>query len=385
MGALRLPRSFWILLGALFVNRVGGIVGQFASLYLVGRRGFTDGEAGAMLSLYGLGAVAGSFAGGWCADRFGRRLSLIAALGVNAAALASIPMAGPRWLLGLLFGVFAFSNDAARPCIQASIADIAPGPLRIRAFGAFRVAMNLGFAAGSTMGGLLAPDHFLAIFAIDSATAAAAAILLILLFPETRPEAPEGAAAGAAGERGPRARFAVFLALAFLVFLIATQMSSNLPLSLRRRGAGERLYGSALALNGVLVALAQLPMSMLSGRMRLTTGLSLGALLYGCGYGMIGASVEPGAIFLCVACFTFGEMLFVPLASTYTARIAPAALRGRWMGFQVMTWGVARIVAPGAGAAILERWGDRALWTLSPAFGAAAAVGLWLLGRRDRA
>ena len=54
-----LPRSFWVLFAGTLVNRIGGFVLVFLAIYLTEVRGLTLAEAGAIVSAYGLGAIAG--------------------------------------------------------------------------------------------------------------------------------------------------------------------------------------------------------------------------------------------------------------------------------------------------------------------------------------
>jgi MFS family permease len=325
--------------------------------------------------------MAGAPAGGWAADRFGRRRSLLLGLVAFSIAVLLLPFGRTRGELALATGLVEFANVFARPSIHASIADLVPPAHRARAFGLFRAAMNVGFAAGAAIGGLLARGAYTGLFLVDSGTAALAALLVFLALRETRPAPDPFGAPGGEGGRGPLGRFALFLLLALLVNVVASQMTSNFAISLRRRGVGEASYGRLLALNGLFVALAQVPVTVLSSKARMARGLALGALLYGAGYGIAAFSVDLVPLLLCVSVLTLGEMLFVPLSSAFVALLAPPGLRGRYMGALQLTYGLARVIAPPLGAAILHRHGDRTLWLFSPAVGAVAALGLLLLDR----
>jgi predicted MFS family arabinose efflux permease len=59
-----LPRGVWWLCLVGFINRSGTMVLPFLALWLTGERGLSAGGAGALLSLYGLGAGAGTKGGG---------------------------------------------------------------------------------------------------------------------------------------------------------------------------------------------------------------------------------------------------------------------------------------------------------------------------------
>ena len=77
-----LPRELWLLAIVALVNRAGSMVLPFISLYLTQQRGFSVLLAGRTLGLYGVGAIIGSYLGGWLTDRIGptrcQQLSLLA-------------------------------------------------------------------------------------------------------------------------------------------------------------------------------------------------------------------------------------------------------------------------------------------------------------------
>src|SRR5512145_1694799 len=75
-----LPRPFWVLFAGTLVNRGGGFVLVFLALYLTEVRGLTPTQAGAIISAYGLGAIAGGPLGGALSDRIGRRPTLVGSL-----------------------------------------------------------------------------------------------------------------------------------------------------------------------------------------------------------------------------------------------------------------------------------------------------------------
>ncbi|MET7611984.1 MFS transporter, partial [Streptomyces seoulensis] len=74
-----LPRAFWWLWTATLVNRLGGFVVVFLSLYVTLDRGYSASFAGLVTTLYGVGGAVGSVVGGLLADRLGRRTTLLGA------------------------------------------------------------------------------------------------------------------------------------------------------------------------------------------------------------------------------------------------------------------------------------------------------------------
>jgi predicted MFS family arabinose efflux permease len=195
-----LPREAWFLFAVNLVNSAGTMVIFFLTLYLTRRLGFTAVEAGRALSLYGVGALFGSYGGGWLSDRLGstavQKLSLVLSgsfliiLGQLRASAALFPA---------IF-LFAVSNAALFPANIASMSRVCPAELRVKGFALNRLAGNLGVTIGPAVGGLLALRDYRLLFWADGATCLAAAALFILIWKQ--PEQMLRAAA----RRKPRRR-----------------------------------------------------------------------------------------------------------------------------------------------------------------------------------
>lgn len=384
-----MARSFWILVFACLVNKLGTMVGPFLPLWLTEAWRLDEEQVTRLLALSSACALFGGPFGGWMADALGRRWTLILAIGLNGALMLLLPFApGLAVLVGLILAK-AFTHDMARPANSAAVADLVPPEERARAFGVLRVAINLGFGIGTLLGGILSVRSFMLLFVIDGGTALLAALIILCLLPETRPAAqprtPSGRTPAGEAERaapGAKARFALLCACGLVVSLMSSQLATTLPLSLLRRGGEETkaLYGSLLALNALVVVLGQVPITMAIERFRPAVALSLGALCYGLGYGAVAWSVAPLPLAGAVVLLTLGEVLFFPLAGTVTAELAPPSARGRWFGVLMAAYGVGAIASPLLGGWILARHGDTALWLCSPPLGLVAAVGLLFLG-----
>ncbi len=64
------PGTWWLSL-VMLVNRSGTMVVPFMTMYLTQYYGFTIEKAGLVMSLFGLGAIAGSLIGGKLVDTIG--------------------------------------------------------------------------------------------------------------------------------------------------------------------------------------------------------------------------------------------------------------------------------------------------------------------------
>ena len=66
-----LSRPAWMLALVMFINRSGAMVLPFLGVYMTNKLKFSLEDTGIVLSCFGIGAVSGSWLGGWLTDRFG--------------------------------------------------------------------------------------------------------------------------------------------------------------------------------------------------------------------------------------------------------------------------------------------------------------------------
>src|SRR5579863_1281468 len=83
------PVSAKALLAGVFVSRLAGFLQIFLVLFLT-HRGFSSGQAGLALGMYGAGAVIGTLAGGWLSDRLSARTATLISMGGSAVLIVSI-------------------------------------------------------------------------------------------------------------------------------------------------------------------------------------------------------------------------------------------------------------------------------------------------------
>jgi len=177
-----LPRDAWLLAAAVFINRAGSMVLFFLSLYLTQKMGFTISEAGQMISLYGMGALIGSYTGGWLSDRIGSIRVQMISLVLSAFGYVILGyMRQPIYIASMLF-VVAIVAEALRPANNTAISEVSSPELRARGFALNRLAINLGVSIGPALGGFLALYSYHYLFWIDGLTCLAGFSLLLYFF-----------------------------------------------------------------------------------------------------------------------------------------------------------------------------------------------------------
>ena len=144
--ATDLPRVYWFLWLGTVINRLGGFVIPFLSLYLTDQRGIPISQSGLMVSLFGAGSFAAQLTGGELTDRLGRRPVLLLSLLITPPITIMLGLVHDLPFIALSTLILGFFTDLYRPAVSASVADLVPPSARTRAFGYIYWAINLGAA-----------------------------------------------------------------------------------------------------------------------------------------------------------------------------------------------------------------------------------------------
>ncbi len=381
-----LPPLYWLLWTGTLVNRLGGFVLPFLTLYLTGQRGIGVAQAALMVSLYGAGSFVAQLFAGEMADRWGRRPVLLLSLFSTPVVMIALGLARSPALITAGTLLVGFCTDLYRPAVSAAIADLVPSPARPRAYGCNYWAINVGAAIAPVAAGLLAERNYLLLFVGDAVTTLAFGIIVLIGLRETRP-----AEAAVAATIPPHRRFAqlgrdpillAFCALALVFGMIYNQDFVTLPMAMRAHGLGPQPYGLAMALNGLLVVLLSIPISHGVGRWPRFPVMAASALLLGVGFGATGLATGLPVFAISVAIWTLGEIMAVTAAPSIIADLAPVDKRGIYQGLFGSSWGLASFAGPVAGGWVFQHVGDGALWGSCFVVGVAVAGGYLALGAR---
>ncbi|CAL9530881.1 Multidrug resistance protein MdtH [Streptomyces sp. enrichment culture] len=380
-----LPREFWWLWTSTLVNRLGAFVATFMALYLTLDRGYSASYAGLVASLHGLGGVISSLAGGVMADRLGRRPTLLVAQTSTAASVALLGFVrDPVAIAAVAFLVGAASN-ASRPAVQAMMADIVRPEDRVRAFSLNYWAINLGFAVSSMAAGFIAEFSYLAGFLIEAGMTLVCAVVVFLKVPESRPKVRAATTDEVPVSLGTvlrDGRFMSVVGLSFLVALIFMQGSVGLPVAMGDAGFSAADYGLAIAVNGLLIVVLQIPVTRFIEHRDPRRLLIVSSLLAGYGFGLTAFAGSVGVFALTVCVWTLAEVVNAPTQTGLVVQLSPARGRGRYQGMYSMSWSVAALVAPLMSGFVIDRYGAAWLWGMCAVIGTGAAVGYKVLMRR---
>jgi dipeptide/tripeptide permease len=153
-----------------------------------------------------------------------------------------------------------FTTELYRPASALLLADLVTPEQRVAAFGLLRFAINLGYAAGPVVAGLLAQRSFLLLFLGDAATSVAFGVLALVAFPQgMRAEAHRAVRGEAVRTIAHDRRFLLFLGASVLGLFIYFQAQTTFALQVVADGHSPVVYGALLAVNGIAIVLLELP------------------------------------------------------------------------------------------------------------------------------
>ncbi|MBV6451332.1 MAG: Multidrug resistance protein MdtH [Anaerolineales bacterium] len=379
-----LPPTYWLLWSGTLINRLGGFVIPFLTLYLTDQRGISVSQAAFMVSLFGAGSFLSQLIGGELTDRLGRRPVMLLSFLVTPIFMISLGLANDVALIALLTFIVGFFTDLYRPAVGAAIADLVPPESRTRAYGYNYWAINLGAAVAPLLAGLVAGYSYLILFAADALTTLVFGLIVLFGIRETRPAEAHHASHVSFNERiSQLKREPILLILSLLAFffgMVYMQSYVTLPLDMQANGLGPENYGATIAVNGILIILVTIPISNMAVKWHRFRTIALSAIFLGLGFGFTALADNLILFMLSVAIWTVGEIAATSVAPAIIADLSPVELRGVYQGIFGAAWGLAYFVGPLAGGWVYERLSSDALWLVCLAIGILLAFCYLALG-----
>jgi MFS family permease len=388
---LEFPRQFWIVVLVSFIDKVGGtLVFPFFALYVTQKFHVGMTQAGIVLGIISFSSFVGGIIGGAVTDRLGRRKPILFGLVFSAFSSLSLGFANnfrSLYPLGVLIGLL---SDVGGPAHGAMIADILPERQRQDGFGILRVAGNIAWIIGPTIGGFVASRSFLAVFIMDAIVSSIVAVLFYFLMPETKPAtAAEHHEAGfltTFGNYRVALRdkpYLAFLAAGMLMGLVYIQMYNSLSVFLRNvHRIPPQRYGLLLSVSAVTVILFQFRMLRVIKGQPMFLLMAAGTLFYMVGFGIFGFAAAYWLFAAAIVIITIGEMITFPIGQALASCFAPAQMRGRYMAVYELTGKFPATFGPAAAGVILDNFNPVLLWYGGALLCAVSALGFYLLHTR---
>jgi MFS family permease len=344
-----LSRPVWLLSLVMLINRAGTMVIPFLTIYLTSELYFTKVEAGIVMSVFGVGSVAGSMLGGYLCDRVGYFKVMFVSLFLSGFGFYSLLWADTFNEVAIQIFCLSVISESFRPAAQVAIGAYSKPENRLMSISLLRLSINLGFAFGPFIGGLIAQGvGYGGLFIVDGTTCIAASIFfLFILSPKKVPlkDKDDDLASVIGDDRRPSKdrTYLAFLFWTLVTAIVFMHLFSVFPVYLKEVWAlKEHQVGLLMGLNGLIIVIYEMP---------------LVAHLFN----FIGWI---GVLLISTLFVTFGEILFMPFSNTWAINWAPKARSGRYMSWFTMVYSVAHIVSPAIGMGVAERFGFTTLWYL---------------------
>ena len=368
----------WLLLGR-FVNALGSMAWVFIPLYLVSDRGLSEGAAGSIAAVWGMGMIAGNLAGGSVGDRFGLRPTLALASLASAVGCLLVPVT-PTPALPVVLALMGALGGVGRPVSFALVTSALPTRHRRQATAWMRAVNNAGTVLGPPLGGLLAVHHFGAIFVIDAIASLMMLGVVLFVVPQAaRVPLPDGTPTRLLAALRQDPRFVLLLLTVVAADTAYRFAYSAVPWQLDALGAAPWVYGTTISLNCALIVLFE---PWLAHRLRDRAPerlIALGFLLVGVGWVVVAPSPGMVVVLVAVAVVTAGEMLYKPTATAHASDRAPEGMHGRYQSLYGAASIGGTVIAPPLAGALFEL-SPRLMWVCGGALGMAAAAVLAFTG-----
>ncbi|HKH63797.1 MAG TPA: MFS transporter [Flavitalea sp.] len=383
-----LSTSTWWLSLIMLVNRSGTMVLPFMSIYLTSpAMGYSIGEAGIVMGLFGLGAVAGGFFGGRITDKAGFYPVQVGTLIGGGILFIVLGQMKSYPLICLFSFLLSMVNEAFRPANATAVAAYSNENNRTRSYALNRLAINLGWAVGGAAGGYIASFDYELLFWVDGLTNIFAALLLLYFLPPSanyvKPVKVEQT-----GDRSLSAyRDKYYLLFIILTALFATcffQMFSTLTVYFKKNlRFSESYIGFLMAVNGLVITFIEMVLVFkLEGKRKNTFYIFCGVLLCGLAYLM------PNIFFIThvlavvmILLITFGEIFSMPFMNAFWIGRSASHNRGQYAGLYTIAWATAQTCGPLFGSLIADQSGFLLLWWIVGSLCLSTAFGFYLLNR----
>ena len=381
----RLLRLIWgddvepALRPLLIVGFAGSLAGSacwtFIGIWAIDELDASSSQLGLYFVAAAVISASTGYLGGHVSDHLGRRPVILAGWGL----MAFVPLtwtlvddymtALPLLLLLSLFGPVAMGAT------QALVADVVPPERHEHSYASLRVASNLGVTLGPPIGGaLLLTGNYDVLWIGVTCIGALVLVLAWRLLPARGEYAPdEPPARGSFGVIRRDGAFLLFLAAMVLAHLVYFAYEAVLPITaVDSYGLTPAAWGFLVIVNPLLVTIFQMRLTRRVERYPAAPKFAIAMLLMGWPFLLLSVNASVAVIAVVIVIFVLGEMLWIPTSQAIAAGLAPADLRGAYMGAFASTSSAGFALGPFFGLQIRGELGDTAMWTF---FAGTAVVG----------
>jgi MFS family permease len=389
------PRQYWLMITGVVISTAGGsMIWPFLLIYASSKLNMPLSTVATLISINAGTGLLSSFVAGTLADKIGRKVVMNFSLTLNGIAYFFLMRAETYPQFVILMILVGISNPLYQVGADAMLADMIPSEKRTDAYAISRIANNAAFALGPAVGGFLAATSYNLAFYGAATGYLIYSLLLFFLAHETleklkgptnQTESEQAQSQDGYANVFRDKGFMLFVSMMSIGLIAPSILWILMPVYTKTNfGIPENLYGWIPTTNALMCVFVQYSVTHITRRYKTLPVTAIGMLVYAFGVGSVAMMNGFQGFWLSMVILTFGELIVVPTASKYVADIAPANLRGRYMGVYWLGWGLARTLAPLIGGYLNDAIAPRAIWIGGLVIGLTSVTGLAILSRFPR-
>ncbi|MHC5776492.1 MFS transporter [Nostoc sp.] len=367
----------WIFAIGRFFSEVGtGFTLFYAPIFFVNQVGLSATSVGVALGSASISGIVGRIVGGSLADsgEWGRRRTLLLATAISAS--GSLVLAATSNFTILVIGslISGLGIGFYWPAAEAVVADASEIDNRRETFAIARLADNLGLAIGIVLAGFLIAiiGSYRWLFVIDAISFLVFFGVIYVGIIETEQqqigesEKTEHFASWMAvlSDR----RFLVYIAVNIFFTIYISQIHSTLPLYFKNfvfvestsEGFAKTTISGLFAWHLVFAIICQLPVTSILKRCSHTLALTVSAILWAIGFGLIWVSGTAPSdhlvwVILALGVFAVAIVSYTPSAASLVTELAPENQRGVYFSINAVCWAVGSFIGHPLGGWALDQ------------------------------
>ncbi|WP_375513005.1 MDR family MFS transporter [uncultured Nostoc sp.] len=368
--------QIWIFAIGRFLSEVGtGCTLFYAPIFFVNQVGLSATSVGVALGSASISGVVGRIAGGSLADseHWGRRRTLLLATAISA--IGSLVLATTNNFTILVIGslISGLGIGFYWPAAEVVVADASQIDNRRETFAIARLADNLGLAIGIMLAGFLIAviGSYRWLFVIDAISFLVFFGVVYVGISESEQkqigesEKTELFASWMAvlSDR----RFLVYIAVNIFFTIYISQIHSTLPLYFKNfviksttEGFAQTTISVLFAWHLVFAIICQLPVTSILKRCSHTLALTVSAILWAIGFGLIWVSGTAPShhlvwVILALGVFAVAIVSYTPSAASLVTELAPENQRGVYFSINALCWAVGSFIGHPLGGWALDQ------------------------------
>ncbi len=382
------PNQFWLMSFGMLIGTIGtSMIWPFLMIYVSEK---LDVGLAVVASLVTINAVTNllfSFVAGPLTDRLGRKWVMVISLAGNGICYILMSFATTLPEFAILMGLRGVFNPLYQVGSDAMMADMVAPQRRAEGYSILRMSNNLGVAIGPAIGGFVTSASYTVAFFLAASGLLTYSILLAIRARETLQKDTSLAAIkqrfGGYDQVLKDKPFIQFNLTYTLTFVTASMIWVMLAVYTKQNfGIPEQLYGFIPTTNAIMVVFFQIMITRQTRKHNPLLVMSFGAVFYVVAALIIAFGTGFWFFWLAMVIMTIGELVMVPTATTFSANLAPADKRGRYMSVHGMSNGIASGIGPLLGGTLNDTISPQSPWLAGSFISGLSVIFYYLLYHR---